>query len=155
MYSCTWCFLLCTNYTKNFCFTNFYIRTTQQYTFNIVCCFFRPPNMASAQVIIIIIIIIILSRHQHGYPWPDLITPPYRSSLPVGPLGYTRILTELLYEGSSCPPCFCSAMWRSTSLMSSSLLLQQCPACLVSLTWIFFVIGCRWLYSSCFVGCCL
>ena len=30
---------------------------------------------------------------------------------------------------------------RSTSLMSSSLLLQQCPACLVRLTWIFFVMG--------------
>ena len=30
---------------------------------------------------------------------------------------------------------------RSTSLMSSSLLLQQCPACLARLTWIVFVIG--------------
>ena len=29
---------------------------------------------------------------------------------------------------------------RNTSLMSSSLLLQQCPACLVRLTWIVFVI---------------
>ena len=41
----------------------------------------------------------------------------------------------------------------STSLMSSSLLLQQCPACLVRLTWIVFVIGGRWPYSWCFVGC--
>ena len=32
----------------------------------------------------------------------------------------------------------------STSLMSSSLLLQQCPACLVRLTWIVFVMGDRW-----------
>ena len=30
---------------------------------------------------------------------------------------------------------------RSTTLMSSSLLLQQCPACLVRLTWIVFVMG--------------
>ena len=30
---------------------------------------------------------------------------------------------------------------KSTSLMSSSLLLQQCPACLVRLTWIVFEIG--------------
>ena len=37
---------------------------------------------------------------------------------------------------------------RSTSLMSSSLLLQQCPACLVHLTLIVFVIGGRWLFSS-------
>ena len=44
---------------------------------------------------------------------------------------------------------------RSTSLMSLSLLLQQCPACLVCLTWIDFVKGGRWPCSWCFVGCCL
>ena len=43
---------------------------------------------------------------------------------------------------------------RSTSLMSSSLLLQQCPACLFRLAWIVFVIGGRWPYSWCLVGCC-
>ena len=44
---------------------------------------------------------------------------------------------------------------RNTSLMSSSLLLQQCPACLARLTCIVFVMGGRWLYSWCLVGCCL
>ena len=43
---------------------------------------------------------------------------------------------------------------RSTSLMSSSLLLQQCPAWLVRLAWIVFVMGGRWSYSWCLVGCC-
>ena len=43
---------------------------------------------------------------------------------------------------------------RSTSLMSSSLLLQQCPACLVCLAWIVFVMGGRWPYSWCLVRCC-
>ena len=43
---------------------------------------------------------------------------------------------------------------RSTLLMSSSLLLQQCPACLVYLTWIVFLMGGRWPYSWCLVGCC-
>ena len=43
---------------------------------------------------------------------------------------------------------------RSTSLMSTSLLLQQCHACLVRLTWIVFVMGGRWPYSWCLVGCC-
>ena len=43
---------------------------------------------------------------------------------------------------------------RSTSLMSSSLLLQQCPACLVRLAWIVFMMGGRWPYSWCLVGCC-
>ena len=44
---------------------------------------------------------------------------------------------------------------RSTSLMSSSLLLQQCPACLVRLAWIVFVMEGRWPYSWCFARCCL
>ena len=43
---------------------------------------------------------------------------------------------------------------RSTSLTISSLLLQQCPACLVRLAWIVFVIGGRWPYSWRRVGCC-
>ena len=48
----------------------------------------------------------------------------------------------------------CVGIHKSTSLMSSSLLLQQCPACLFRLTWIVFVIGGRWPYSWCLVGCC-
>ena len=43
---------------------------------------------------------------------------------------------------------------RSTSLMSSSLLLQQCPACLVRLTCIVFVTGGWWPYTWCLEGCC-
>ena len=39
--------------------------------------------------------------------------------------------------------------------MSSSLLLQQCPACLVRLTVIVFVMGGNWPYSCCVVRCCL
>ena len=49
----------------------------------------------------------------------------------------------------------CEGVHWSTSLMSSSLLLQQCPACLVRLTLIVFVMGGWWPYSCCFVGCCL
>ena len=43
---------------------------------------------------------------------------------------------------------------RSTSLMGSSLLLQQCPGCLVLLTWTVFVMEDMWPYSYCLVGCC-
>ena len=43
---------------------------------------------------------------------------------------------------------------RSKSMMRSSLLLQQCSACLVRLTWIVFVMGGRWPYSWCLAGCC-
>ena len=42
---------------------------------------------------------------------------------------------------------------RSTSLMSSSLLLQLCPAYLVRLTWIVFVMRGRWPCSWCLFGC--
>ena len=35
---------------------------------------------------------------------------------------------------------------RITSVMSSSVLLQQCSACLLRLTWIVFVMGGRWPY---------
>ena len=68
--------------------------------------------------------------------------------------GTSRMLTELLYVGSSWSHSFCEGVHR-TSLMSLSLLLQRCLACLVRLTLIVFVMGGRWLYNCCFVGCCL
>ena len=43
--------------------------------------------------------------------------------------------------------------WRS-SLMCSSLLLRQCPACPVRLIWMVLEIGDKWPYSCCFAGCC-
>ena len=49
----------------------------------------------------------------------------------------------------------CAGVHRSTSLMSLSLLLQQCSLCLVRLILIVFVMGGRCLYSCYFVGCCL
>ena len=73
-------------------------------------------------------------------------------------MAISHILTELLYVSSSWSPCFSSAMCGvhgRTLPMSLSLLLQQCPACLVRLTLIVFVMGGRWSYSCCFVGCCL
>ena len=45
-----------------------------------------------------------------------------------------------MYVRAGCPAFArpCVGVHKSTSLMSSSLLLQQCPACLVRLTWIVF-----------------
>ena len=62
-----------------------------------------------------------------------------------------------MYVRAGCPAFArpCEGVHRRTSLMSSSLLLQQCPACLVRLTWIVFMMEGRWPYSWCFVGCCL
>ena len=70
----------------------------------------------------------------------------------------SRIATDLLYVVLAGCPSFvrpCEGVHRSTSLMSSSRLLQQSPACLVCLILIVFVIGDWWPYSCCFVGCCL
>ena len=77
---------------------------------------------------------------------PDPFLPP----LPIVhcfrqvPWATPRIFTELLYVGSSWSPCFarpCEGVRRSASLMSSSPVLQQCPAYLVSLMLIVFVMG--------------
>ena len=46
----------------------------------------------------------------------------------------------------------CERVHRSTSVMSTSLLLQLCPACLVCLTWTVFMIGGKWPYRCCICG---
>ena len=43
---------------------------------------------------------------------------------------------------------------KKTSLVSSSLLLQQFPKCIISLIWMVLEIEVSWPYSCCFVRCC-
>ena len=92
-------------------------------------------------------------------PDPILAILLYRPLLPPGLQGYIPyLLRAAVYWFLAGSPAFarpCEGVHRSTSLMSSSLLLQQCPACLVRLTWIVFMIGGKWPYSCCFEGCCL
>ena len=59
-----------------------------------------------------------------------------------------------MYVGADCPAFAWpyAGVHRSTSQMSLPLLLKQCSACLVRLTWIVFVMGGRWAYSWCVVG---
>ena len=81
---------------------------------------------------------------------PDLLSP----LLPIVHL-FRQVLRAAVYV-RAVHPAFarpCERVHKNTSLMSSSLLLQQCPACLVRLILIVFVIGGRWPYSCCFVGC--
>ena len=61
---------------------------------------------------------------------------------------------ELLYIVSRWSSNLCpyEVVHRSMSLMTSSLLLQLCPACLVHLNLIVFVMDGMWPYSCCFVG---
>ena len=84
---------------------------------------------------------------------------PSLSSIATGrSLGLHPVSTQSCMQVRAGCPAFarpCEGFHKSTSLISSSLLLQQCPACLVRLILIVLVIGGRWPYSSCVVGCCL
>ena len=62
--------------------------------------------------------------------------------------------TELLYIGRLTFAYPCEGVYGSISFRSLPLLLHQCPACLVRLTWIVFVMVGRWQYCYCFVECC-
>ena len=63
--------------------------------------------------------------------------------------------TELFYVGSSWSSCLCSSMWGGPHEYVTYEYVPTCPACLIRLTWIVFVMDCKWPYSGCFVGCCL
>ena len=104
------------------------------------------------------IIIIIMSCWQHRYPWSSLTTPPYRSLLLAGLQGYIPYLhraTVCRFESSSW---LCSAMWRGPQehityeLVPTSPAVSRMPG---SSNFDTFMMGGRWPYSSCFVGCCL
>ena len=84
------------------------------------------------------------------YPWPSLATPPYRPWPPEGPPGYIpyRHKAAVCRFGLVILPLLVKGVHRCTSLMSSSLLLQQYPTCLVRQTLIDFVMGGRWPLSK-------
>ena len=93
-----------------------------------------------------------MSCSQHGYPWASFATPPYRSLLPAGPQGYIPYLRRAaVCRFELVAPILLGHMrW---SIREHHLWVRS--ACLVSLTLIVFVMGGRWPYSWCFVGCCL
>ena len=100
---------------------------------------------------VLTVFINIMSHHQHGYPWPSPASGRFSRPHPVS--AQSCCVYVLAGQPAFARPC--EGVHRSTSLMSSSLHLQQCPACLILLTWLVFVMGVKWLYSCCFVGCCL
>ena len=143
--------------TDNFVFQRFFLNPLSRYRYQSLFSASFSFTLWSAGTIIIIII---MSCRQHEYPWLSLATSPYHSSPLAGLQGYI----PYPHKASVCMyvragrPAFARpyvGVHRSTSLMSSSLLLQQCPTCLVRLTCIVFVMGGRWPYSWCFVVCCL
>ena len=86
----------------------------------------------------------------------------HSSLLSIAPSGSSRLLPV---PAKSCcrwvlagRPTFarpCEEVNWNTSLMCSSLLLQQFPVCLVRLIWMVFVMSGRWPYCCFFVRCCL
>ena len=102
-------------------------------------------------------------HHHVALPARISLTLSYHSSLSSIATGRSSRLFLLLAQSScisvvACRPAFsrpCEGVLCSISLISSSLLLQQCPAYLVCLAWIVFVIGGKWPYNCCFVGGCL
>ena len=91
--------------------------------------------------------------------FPDsLVIRPYHHLLLAGLLDnilrQNRAVRTLVLIGRPTLLHFCKGVYRRTSFMSSSLLLQQCPACLIHFIWVVLEIGSRWPYRSCFVGCC-
>ena len=50
--------------------------------------------------------------------------------------------------------CPCVEVYRRRSFMSFFLLLQLYSPCLVCLTWMVCVMGCKWPYNCCFIDCC-
>ena len=98
----------------------------------------------SCVIHIYIYIYIILSCHQHGYPWPSFALSFLTSGWSSG-LHPVSSQSCCIYVRADRPAFArpCEGVHRSTSLMSSSLLIQQCPECLVRLDWIIFEVGGR------------
>ena len=95
------------------------------------------------------------SFHAISTDIPDPLSPPlpnvHRFCQVLG--ATSRISTELLYVGSSWSSCLCTSMWRGPQEYITYELVPTFPA--VSHILIVFVMGGRWPYSYCFVGCCL
>ena len=121
--------------------------------------FSRWTNNNLLKYIYIYIYIYIYNHHHHH------VVPPARISLTLSCLFSLSFIASgrssglsphscSMYVRAGRPPLARPYVHRRTSLMSSFLPLQQCPACVVRLTWIVFVMGGRWLYIWCLVGCC-
>ena len=69
----------------------------------------------------------------------------------------SRIDTELQYVDSSWSSCLCSSMWRGQEeyVIYEFVPTSSAASCMSdSSKWIVFVMGGKWPYSCCFVGCC-
>ena len=82
------------------------------------------------------------SRNADSMESHDFISP----SIPIGDQSFIAGRPTLV--------CLCVVVHRRTSIICSSLLLQQFPVCITHLTWIVCSMGGKWPCSCCFEGCC-
>ena len=75
------------------------------------------------------------------------------SSSPAKLVYYTSARTELICVSLCWSANTKTSLCRSTWMMILSLVLQQCPACLVCVIWMDWEIGSKRPNSHCFVGC--
>ena len=111
--------------------------------------------------IYIYITIIIKSSWNHRFLLLFFVIHPYRPSLPIGrpykadlsPAHLVLLLSWPTWVFAGCPAlvCPCVGVHQRTSLMSLYLILRQCSAYLVWLTWMVCEMGGKWLYSCSFV----
>ena len=122
------------------------------------------PLASTLGLSLFLYIYIYIYIYHHGVPLAQISLSIFRhsflSSIAFGrssilhPLSVQIYCREVLAEHPTLA-CACERVHRSTSLMSSFLLLQQCLACLARLVWMVFELSVRCPYSCCFVGCCL
>ena len=120
----------------------------------------RPDEVCFWEETKMIIVVNSLNHHHHHVALPARISLTLSCHTSLSSIASSRSSRLQSYcmqvlAGRSAFARPCERAHRSTSLMSSTLLLHQYPACLVCLTWIVFLMGGRWPYSCCFVGCCL
>ena len=125
---------------------------------------FDIETLLTLNGIVIYRTVLIFHHHHHHVVTPARISLTLSRHFSISFIASGRSSERHLVSSHSCcmyvragRPAFAQPyVWvhRSTSLMSSSLLLQQCPASLVRLTWIVYVIRGRWPNSWCLVGCC-
>ena len=118
--------------------------------------------------------LIILSCHQHGYPGPSFATPPYRSSFQ----GYTPYphraavyrFEQVARQDFRTTSCVRTVLFLVGSCWSANIgttryrgawenvfleYVLACPAVShMSCSFLVLEMEGKWLYSSCFVGCC-
>ena len=107
--------------------------------------------------------VVIISKwhRQHAFSWLSLSLSPHLSLSSLSPDRSPKLTPvsiqswcKLFLPRWPTLACPCAGVHRRTLFMGSSLLLQQCPACLIRLTWTVFEAGSKRSYYCGFMGYC-